>query len=252
MSKTPTSQNQQNQWSESDSNLFLNVAEIFVPARAEQTSTLLQLIPAKDDEECILVELGAGEGELAEAVLENFPHCHYIALDGSEAMRASMKQRLARFGERLEVRPFNLADTAWRAELPPQVRCVLSSLCIHHLNASGKRRLFHDMYRHLEPGGALLIADLVLPANQQIADFFAHQYDKIVREQSLDLRGDLSGFDEFQQQTWNYFRYDYGKPDIYDQPSSLIEQLQWLQEVLFSTVDCFWMRAGHAIYGGYK
>src|SRR5437899_9722891 len=102
MSKTPTSQNQ---WSESDSNLFLNVAEIFVPARAEQISTLLQLIPAKADEECTIVELGAGEGELAEAVLENFPHCHYIALDGSEAMRARMKQRLVRFGARLEVRP---------------------------------------------------------------------------------------------------------------------------------------------------
>ena len=136
--------------------------------------------------------------------------------------------------------------------LPPQVRCVLSSLCIHHLNGTGKRRLFHDIYKHLEPGGALLIADLVLPASQHIADFFAHQYDKIVREQSLDLRGDLSGFDEFQQQSWNYFRYDYGKTDIYDQPSPLIEQLQWLQEVLFTTVDCFWMRAGHAIYGGYK
>ncbi|MEO9031374.1 MAG: hypothetical protein ABI413_21430 [Ktedonobacteraceae bacterium] len=27
-----------NQWSETESNLFLNVAEIFVPARAEQTS----------------------------------------------------------------------------------------------------------------------------------------------------------------------------------------------------------------------
>jgi tRNA (cmo5U34)-methyltransferase len=108
------------------------------------------------------------------------------------------------------------------------------------------------MYKHLEPGGALLLADLVQPANQRTADFFAHQYDKIVREQSLELRGDLSGFEEFQQQQWNYFRYDYGKPDLYDKPSLLSAQLRWLQEVLFSTVDCYWMRAGHAIYGGYK
>ncbi|HEY0754617.1 MAG TPA: class I SAM-dependent methyltransferase [Ktedonobacteraceae bacterium] len=249
MSETPASQNQ---WSESASNLFLNMAEIFVPARAEQTSALLQLIPAQIEEECVIVELAAGEGALAETVLESFPHCHYIALDGSEMMRTHMQQRLARFGQRLEVRAFELEAARWREELPQQVRCVLSSLCVHHLNASGKRHLFHDIFKHLEPGGALLLADLVLPANQRIADFFAHQYDKIVREQSLDLRGDLSGFDEFQQQNWNFFRYDYGTPDLYDQPSPLSDQLRWLQEVRFTSVDCYWMRAGHAVYGGYK
>jgi tRNA (cmo5U34)-methyltransferase len=240
------------QWSESESNLFLNVAEIFVPARAEQTSTLLQLIPADTNEEFTVVELAAGEGALAEAILEGFPHCHYLALDGSEAMRTRMGQRLARFGERLEIKPFDLANQDWRTKLPARVRCVLSSLCVHHLDSSGKRQLFHDMLKHLEPGGALLLADIVQPADQRAANFFAQQYDKIVREQSLELRGDLSGFEEFQKEEWNYFRHDYGKDDIYDQPSPLSEQLRWLQEVNFRQVDCYWMRAGHAIYGGYK
>ncbi|MEO7020409.1 MAG: class I SAM-dependent methyltransferase [Ktedonobacteraceae bacterium] len=248
-SNTPISQNQ---WSETESNFFLNLAEVVVPARAEQISTHLQLIPAAFKEECTMIELGAGEGTLAEAMLENFPHCHYLALDGSEAMRTHMGQRLARFGERLEIRPFELADQDWRTQLPDRVRCVLSSLCVHHLDSSGKRRLFHDMIHHLEPGGVLLLADIVLPADQRIAHFFAQQYDKIVRDQSLELRGDLSGFEEFQQQEWNYFRHDYGKPDSYDKPSPLNEQLRWLEEVGFSHVDCYWMRAGHAIYGGYK
>ncbi len=249
MSNTPGSANQ---WSETESNLFLNLAEIFVPSRAEQTSVLLQLIPAETNEACTIVELAAGEGALAEAILEGFPHCRYIALDGSEAMRDHMRKRLARFGERLEIRPFELADAAWRAELPDAVGCVLSSLCIHHLDGSGKRQLFHDMLHHLEPGGALLLADIILPADQRVANFFAQQYDKIVREQSLAQRGDLSGYEEFQQQNWNYFRHDYGKPDSYDKPSLLSEQLHWLEEVCFRRFDCYWMRAGHAIYGGYK
>jgi tRNA (cmo5U34)-methyltransferase len=249
MSETPAPQNR---WSESESNLFLNLAEIFVPSRGEQTSALLQLIPAETSEQFTVVELAAGEGVLAEAMLEGFPRCHYIALDGSEAMRARIRQRLARFSERLEIRPFELEAADWRAELPDQVRCVLSSLCVHHLDDGGKRQLFHDMFLRLEPGGALLFADIVLPADQRIAHFFARQYDKIVREQSLEQRGDLSGFEEFQEQAWNYFRHDYGKSDIYDKPSRLIDQLRWLEEVRFRQVDCFWMRAGHAIYGGYK
>src|SRR5258708_12070614 len=133
MSNTPGSANQ---WSETESNLFLNLAEIFVPPRAEQTSVLLQLIPAETNEACTIVELAAGEGALAEAILEGFPHCHYIALDGSEAMRDHMRKRLARFGERLEIRPFELADPAWRAGLPDPVRCVPSPPSTHHLHAT--------------------------------------------------------------------------------------------------------------------
>lgn len=241
-----------NQWSENDSNLFLDLADIFVPARAEQIHSLLQLIPAEADEEFVVVELASGEGKLIEAILEHFPRCHAIALDGSEAMRAHVRQRLARFSERLELRSFELSEQTWRKELPAGIRCVLSSLCVHHLDGNGKRQLFRDMLKHLEPGGAFLLADIILPADQRIANFFAQQYAEIVRAQSLAIRGDLSGYEEFEQQQWNYFRYDYGKPDLYDQPSQLNEQLRWLQEVHFRQVDCYWMRAGHAIYGGYK
>jgi hypothetical protein len=28
--------------------------------------------------------------------------------------------------------------------------------------------------------------------------------------------------------------------------------LTWLSEAGFAVVDCFWLQAGHAIYGGYK
>lgn len=241
-----------NQWSENDSSLFLDLADIFVPAREEQISTLLQLIPASADEDFTVVELASGEGKLIEAILERFPRCHALALDGSATMRERVQQRLSRFQHRLEVRPFELSEPAWRDELPGGIRCVLSSLCVHHLNGSGKRQLFRDMLKHLVPGGALLLADIIQPADQHIAAFFAQQYDEIVREQSRGRRGDLSGFEEFERQQWNYFRYDYGKPDLYDQPSLLSEQLRWLQEVNFRQVDCYWMRAGHAIYGGYR
>jgi hypothetical protein len=36
-----------------------------------------------------------------------------------------------------------------------------------------------------------------------------------------------------------------------DQPSRLADQLIWLREGGFRTVDCFWMQAGHAIFGGF-
>jgi tRNA (cmo5U34)-methyltransferase len=239
------------QWDEQASASFIDLSAIFVPGRAEQTATLLRLIPAKHDEECTIVELASGEGILAQAILEAFPHCHYIALDRSEVMRQHLTEKLMRFSDRLEVRAFDMHAQDWRTTLPQTTRCIVSSLCVHHLDEAEKCQLFKDMAIKLEPGGALLLADIIRPANQQIANLFAQQYDDIVRTQSLELRGDLSGYTQFLEQQWNYFSYDYNDPTTFDTPSLLDDQLRWLHEATFSLVDCFWMRAGHAIYGGY-
>ncbi len=47
---------------------------------------------------------------------------------------------------------------------------------------------------------------------------------------------------------WNHFYF----PDESDKPSPLYHQLQWLEQAGFVAVDCFWMQAGHAVYGGFK
>jgi tRNA (cmo5U34)-methyltransferase len=226
------SPNTTNQWSEQNSATFIDLAELFVPARTEQIATLLDLIPARPDENFTVVELASGEGVLAQAILERFPHCYYIALDGSPSMRERMGQRLSAFQDRLDIRPFELAEHDWHKTLPETLRCVVSSLSVHHLSDAGKRQLFRDMFARLAPGGALLLADIIKPANQQIARLFARQYDEIVRQQSMAIRGDLSGHEEFEKEQWNYFIY--GDPAGYDQPSLLHDQLRWLLEVRFS------------------
>jgi tRNA (cmo5U34)-methyltransferase len=98
----------------------------------------------------------------------------------------------------------------------------------------------------------LLLADGVEPATPALAAVYARQYDAIVRQQSLARYGDLRGFARFQQAAWNYFAHDYGNPERGELPSVLADQLDWLRGAGFATVDCFWLRAGHAIYGGYR
>jgi tRNA (cmo5U34)-methyltransferase len=153
----------------------------------------------------------------------------------------------------VEVRQFRMEENEWREALPRPLRCVLSSLCVHHLEGDEKRRLFADMAAQLEPGGALLLADVIEPAAPWLAPLYARQYDDIVRQQSLATYGDLRGFERFQAAEWNYFAFDYGKanPDTIDHPSPLGDQLAWLRDAGFALADCFWLRAGHAVYGGY-
>jgi tRNA (cmo5U34)-methyltransferase len=50
------------------------------------------------------------------------------------------------------------------------------------------------------------------------------------------------------RERWNI----YDHPDPMDKPSTLPEQLRWLEEASFEGSDAFWARAGHALLGGYK
>ena len=140
-------------WSEDASATFIDTADLFVPARADQIATLVALIPARRDESFTVVELASGDGTLAQAILDAFPACRYLALDGSDVMREALRTRLTAYGDRAEVRPFRMEQREWRDALPSPLRCVLSSLCVHHLEGEAKRDLFADMVAHLEPGG---------------------------------------------------------------------------------------------------
>lgn len=236
-------------WTEADSRAFGALGEITVPARQEQIEVLVRLIPAEPGEVFTVVELSAGTGTLAQAILSKFPRCHYVALDRSERMRAALRKTLHPFGSRALVGEFELADGAWRRDLPEPLRCVLASLAVHHLSDAGKRRLFTDMAARLDRGGALLVADLVQPATVRIQRLFAGQWTDAARAQSRTCPGGAAAFARFTRDGWNY--YAASDPDPYDQPARLLDQLVWLKTAGFERVDCFWMRAGHAIFGGY-
>ncbi len=197
------------------------------------------------DGEFHILELCCGEGLLAGALLEGFPHCIAHGYDGSEAMLQKAKARLANFGERFQTRHFDLADSDWRSSVFP-FQAIVSSLAIHHLDGPQKQQLFRDIYRMLNPGGMLIIADVIQPAAKTGKDIAANTWDNAVRQRALEIDGDTSAFDYFQEEKWNLYRY----PDPVDKPSSLFDQLKWLEQAGFSEIDVFWMKAGHVVWGG--
>ncbi len=235
----------QARWRERDSRAFIDLGRYFVPEREYQIRTICALIPPHPAPFGVL-ELGCGEGLLAESILEKFPECTVRGLDGSEEMLKAARERLSRFGGRFAAEKFDLASPDWRKPSEP-VRAVVSSLAIHHLDADQKRELFRDVHRMLEPGGVFVIADLIQPATGAGVALAASSWDKAVRKRSLRFEGDTGAFDLFEKEEWNLYRHP--DPEV-DKPSGLYEQLSWLEEASFAGVDVFWVKAGHAIFGG--
>lgn len=236
-----------NQWTEEDSQLYQQIAPVAVPHRAEQLAALLTLLPFNRQDTFHAVEVGSGQGILSQTLLTCFPNATITALDGSAEMRAQAAQRLAKFGRRARIEPFELMSDEWQAYLQ-NANAVLSSLVIHHLPGRAKQALFKIIHQRLSTRGALLIADLIEPQRPEARLLFAATWDRIAQKQSVAETGTTALFEKFKQAHWNYYRFN----DPADRPSPLFEQLLWLNQAGFAVVDCFWLQAGHAIYGGYK
>lgn len=233
-------------WSEDDSRKFIDLGRYFVPNRELQITTICNLIPERDEPFNVL-ELSCGEGLLAEAVLQRFPTSTVYGYDLSPAMLQRAQQRLAAYGGRFQTRQFALADQAWRSPAWP-VHAVISSLTIHHLDDAGKAALYGDIFRMLAPGGVFVVADLVQPAGPLGLRVAEREWDHAVEERALKLDGTMDAVALFEREKWNLYRY----PDPVDMPARLFDQLQWLASAGFIEVDVYWMRAGHAIFGGAK
>ena len=236
-------------WQESDSATFVDNGRIYTPDRDTIARTFVDLIPAHRDDAFCGVEIGHGQGWLMDGILGQYPNARMIGVDGSDAMCDAATALLAPHAGRFALHPFRLEDDAWLDAITEPVRCFVSCLVIHHLDGPGKRALFATLYRHLEPGGALLIADIVEPTSAWGRRMMSRGYDDAVRRQSLAFTGSLTVFEQFRADHWNIF--DYPDPDL-DKPSTVPEQLGWLTDAGFTGMDVFWAAAGHALFGGYK
>jgi tRNA (cmo5U34)-methyltransferase len=164
-------------------------------------------------------------------------------------MLAETARALAPFPGRWETQTFQLLDSDWRAQLPNELRAIVSSLAIHHLKGTAKRDLFADLHSHLAPGGALLIADLVEPAGPAALRHMARAWDEDVERQSTELAGDPAPWEFFRDDHWNIYTY----PDLeMDFPSPLVDQIDWLRQTGYTRIDIPWTRAGHTLIAAYR
>jgi trans-aconitate 2-methyltransferase len=99
-----------------------------------------------------VLDAGCGSGRVTERLAERLPDGHVIALDGSPAMIAAAKERLTRFGRRIE---YVTADLERRLPVTERsVDAVLSTATFHWIGDHPK--LFRNLADVIRPGGRLV------------------------------------------------------------------------------------------------
>ena len=108
----------------------------------------------------LVIDLGAGTGALAEAILSTGKVGAVELFDVDPEMLERSRVRLSRFRKQTRFR-----ERSFELPLPPG-NAVAASLALHHIPAlDRKQALYQRIYNALLPGGLFVNADVVLPSN---------------------------------------------------------------------------------------
>ncbi|MEG4391364.1 class I SAM-dependent methyltransferase [Microcoleus sp. BROC3] len=199
-----------------------------IPRYREQHDLILQLIPLETNAKIKVLDLGAGTGILSALILQAFPQANVVAFDIANNMLKTCQTNLSAFGKRLTLQQGNFAED----DFGNGYDLVVSGLAIHHLDSEGKQKLFHKLFDSLNPGGILLIRDIVTGATPRLTQQYEQLWRQYMRANGED---DAAWFQ------------NYLKEDI---PSSVEDQTKWLAEAGFADAGCHWRYLNFAIFGG--
>jgi tRNA (cmo5U34)-methyltransferase len=197
---------------------------------------IVQMAPFPQEAPIRILDLGSGHGVIAEALLDAYPNAHAVGLDMSEPMMEVGRQRMARFGDRFRYHVGDFGSGSLPADLDGEFDLVVSGRAIHHVPPEGKRRLFRKIYSRLREGGCFYNYDNMHPRDaylrQRYRDALPDSWMRRMREPANQPARREGGGTEY--------------------PDPVGEQLAWLQEAGFQSVDCVWKRFGRCLAGGYK
>lgn len=200
---------------------------------------MAELLPFGPDEEFTFVDLGAGTGAAARAVLDRYPRASAVLTDYSPQMMDEGQRALADYPGRYRYLELDLGTGHWPAELAAGLQAVISSLCVHHLPDERKRALFGEILERLSPGAWYLNYDPVSAPDPRVAQVWERVSARLDPD-TAEQRGHRSP--EEQARWENHVRHI----------SALADQLDLLRAAGFVAVDVYWKELDHVIYGGQR
>lgn len=198
---------------------------------------LAELLPFGDEDAFTFVDLGAGTGAAARAVLDRYPASRAVLADYSPQMMEEGRRELGAYAGRYHYVEVDLATGQWPDELSDRLDAVISSLCVHHLPDERKAALFADIFARLAPGAWYLNYDPVRGADPAVEEAWQRVQD--ARDGNAAGKRATRSADE--QARWeNHVRHIVTVDPL----------LEFLRAAGFEAVDVYWKELDHVIMGG--
>ncbi len=226
---------------------FLEGMRGAIPLAAEQLEIMVRIIKAACPNLENFLDLGCGDGVLAQAVLAHYPDAHAVLLDFSEPMIEAAQHKLAARKENLTFLVQDYGTAQWLDSVKSHAPfdAIISGFSIHHQPDERKRELYQEIFDLLIPGGVFLNLEHVVPPSAWVE----HVFDEIFIDATLAYN-QSRGIETSREQTaHDYHNRPHKEANIL---APLELQCDWLREIGFDHVDCYLKIFELALFGGVR
>jgi len=218
-----------------------------IPMAQEQLGVMTSILKTRARPIENFMDLGCGDGILAAAILGEYPAAHGVLVDFSEPMLEQAREQLKEYADQLVFENLDYGDPAWinRIQDSGSFDAIVSGYSIHHQPDTRKRQVYEEIYSLLKPEGWFINIEHVASAAQLNIDLFENHY--VTARYAIEQReGGTRTFDQIADEYKN-------RPDKAANILASTElQCDWLREIGYEEVDCYFRIYELAVFGGRK
>ena len=218
-----------------------------IPLAQEQIAVMMSILKMREQPVESFLDLGCGDGILGAAILGEYPSARGVLVDFSEPMLDQAHDQLQDYAEQLTFENLDYGDPAWVNQMQRHgpFDAIVSGYSIHHQPDLRKQQIYEEIFSLLKPNGWFINIEHVSSAAQLNIDLFENHY--VAARYAIEQQN--GGTRTFEQIAEEYKNRPDKAANILA-PTEL--QCEWLREIGYEEVDCYFRIYELAVFGGRK
>jgi ubiquinone/menaquinone biosynthesis C-methylase UbiE len=218
-----------------------------IPLAQEQVGVMMSILKSRGESVEKFLDLGCGDGILGAAILGEYPSAHGVLVDFSEPMLEQARLQLKDYTDQLVFANLDYGNPSWvnRMQEYAPFDAIVSGYSIHHQPDARKREVYEEIFSLLQPGGWFINVEHVSSTATVNVDLFENHY--VTARYAMEKQnGSTRSFEEIAEEYKN-------RPDKAANILAPVElQSDWLREIGFEEVDCYFRIYELAVFAGRK
>jgi len=231
---------------EENAKYFLESERGAVPGSDLQLDIMASIIQQWRPNPSKLLDLGCGDGILGRFMITCFPSVEALFVDFSDPMLDAARASLSHV-KNATILKADFGTDKWLEAVEPHVPfdVVISGFAIHHQPDGRKKELYSEIYDLLNPGGVFLNLEHVQSSTPEVSYLFEEYFIEHLHNYQLESNPETS-----REIVADGFR---NRPDKNEDKLVPVEtQCEWLRQIGFKDVDCFFKQFEIGLIGGRK